>query len=63
MSKPILETLFDSGARVKILKFLFRNIGSNFSLKELATRTQERQSIINEEIKKLLEIGLVKIKR
>ncbi len=65
MSKPKLffELLFGSKARVKILKFLFRNPGTDFNTKELAVRIQEFQPVVNKEIKNLLEMGLLKIKR
>ncbi|MBI2669588.1 MAG: hypothetical protein HYX20_00345 [Candidatus Yanofskybacteria bacterium] len=65
MSKPrsFFELLFGSKARVKILKFLFRNPESAFCVKELAVRVQERSAVVNQEIKKLLEIGLLKIRK
>ncbi|MBI2063819.1 MAG: hypothetical protein HYT65_02405 [Candidatus Yanofskybacteria bacterium] len=65
MSKPrsFFEVLFGSKARVRILKFLFRNQNSAFSIKELAIRIQEPPSVVNKEIKNLLEVGLLKIKK
>lgn len=62
MSKSALELLFDSRARVKILKFLFRNAGLAFNAKDVSSRVQERPSVVRKEIKKLLEIGLLKQK-
>lgn len=62
MSKSTLELLFDSKARVKILKFLFRNAGTNFGIRDLSNRIQERPSIVRKEVKRLLEIGLLKQK-
>lgn len=61
--KPFFELLFGSRARVKILKFLFRNPGVGFNARELAIRIQELPSAVNKEIKNLLDIGLLKIKR
>jgi predicted transcriptional regulator len=64
MSKDTLELLLNSRARVKILKFLFRNMGltPTFSIKDISSRIQERPSIVRKEIRKLLEIGLLKQK-
>jgi len=62
MSKSKLELLFDSRARVKILKFLFRNASSVFSIKDLSSHVQERPLTVRKEIRKLLEIGLLKKK-
>jgi predicted transcriptional regulator len=62
MSKGTLELLFDSRARVKILKFLFRNAALAFSAKDVSSRIQEQPSVVKKEIKKLLEIGLLKQK-
>jgi len=65
MSKPksFFELLFGSKARVKILKFLFRNPNLTFSTKELAVRIQESSAVVNKEIINLLEIGLLRIKK
>ena len=62
MSKKILERLFDSKARVKILKFLFRNMESIFDIEEMAERVQEQPALVRSEVKKLTEIGLLKVK-
>ena len=61
--KSFFELLFDSKAKVKILKFLFRNPGTAFNAKELAVRIQERVPAVNKEIKKLLEAGLLKAQK
>lgn len=63
MSKNILEQLFESKTRVRILKFLFRNADTDFTSKDLITRVQEPRSMVNREIQKFLEIGLLKVKR
>ena len=64
MSKPknFFEFLFSSKAKVKMLKFLFRNPGLAFSVKELAIRIQEPQPVVGKEIKGFLEVGLLKVK-
>lgn len=63
MSRSILETLFDSKLRVKILKFLFRNAAASFSVRELANHVQDKPVAVKREIKALKEIGLVKVKK
>jgi len=62
MSKGTLELLFDSKARVKMLKFLFRNIGAVFSVEDISRRIQERPPVVRREIRRLLEVGLLKQK-
>lgn len=59
MSKRILETLFNSRARVRLLRFLFRNYPQSFSLKELVDRLQEDQKTLKKEIGQLEEISLL----
>ena len=61
--KLFFELLFGSKAKVKILKFLFRNLGVSFNAKELTVRIQEPAPVVNKEIKDLLEMGLLKIKK
>ena len=61
--KNTLELLFESRARVKMLKFLFRNIGPGFTVKELAARIQEPTTVVNREIKQFLQIGLLKTRK
>lgn len=63
MSKHILETLFESRPRLKILKFLFRNASASFNVKELAAHVQEEPLAVKREIAKLRKIGLIKLKR
>ena len=61
-TKNTLDLLFESRARVKILKFLFRNIGLGFTVRELAARIQEPISLVNKEIKRFIEIRLIKVR-
>ena len=56
----ILENLFGSKLRVKILKFLFRNYPNSFGIKDLTRRTQEQLEPIRKEIGKFAKIGLIK---
>ncbi len=62
MSKNILDELFGSRVRVKILKFFFRNSPSDFSARMLAERIQESPAEVRKEVEKLLEIRVLKRK-
>ena len=62
MSKYLLDNLFGSKARVKILKFLFRNYPADFNLSEVSKRAQESIKDVKKEIKLLIDLGLVKRK-
>ncbi|MDP3697265.1 MAG: archaellum operon transcriptional activator EarA family protein [Candidatus Taylorbacteria bacterium] len=56
----VLENLFGSKLRVKILKFLFRNYPSNVGVGDLAKRVQEPYEMVKKEMKLLERTGLVK---
>lgn len=62
MSKPILDNLFGSKVRVKLLKFLYRNYPVDFSVKEIAARIQEPPELVKKEIDLLKQILVVKRK-
>lgn len=62
MSKFILDNLFGSKVRVKVLKFLFRNYPADFTLKELAQRIQEPFPTVKKEILLLKQLKVVKRK-
>lgn len=62
MSKPILDNLFGSKIRVKILKFLFRNYPADFTVKEIAQRIQEAPQATREEIEALRAMTIVRKK-
>lgn len=55
----IFEELFGSKAKVKILKFFFRNESAYFDLGTIAKRVQERRPIVKKEINRLLKIGFL----
>ena len=59
MSKHILEVLFDSKPRLKILTFLYRNYNHKYTFREIVDKTQEEASAVRRELTKLTEIGLV----
>lgn len=56
----ILEGLFDSRVRVKVLKFLFRNYPADVDIKDLSIRVQESYETVRKEMKMFEKIGLVK---
>ena len=63
MSKPILENLLGSRVRVKLLKLLYRQYPTFFSLPELVKRIQEPSFIARRELKALQDIGLISFKK
>lgn len=60
MSKSILDNLFGSRVRVKLLKLLYRQHPATFSMAELSTRIQEPSFIARREMTVLQEAHLVK---
>ena len=62
MSKDILDNLFGSRIRVKILKFLFRNYPADFTIGGLASRIQESYGATKKEIEALGKMGLLRKK-
>lgn len=59
MSKSILENLFGSRVRVKILKLLYRQHPNILTLPELSAKIQEPVFIARRELESLGDIGLV----
>lgn len=60
MSKDILDNLFGSKVRVKVLKFAFRNYPGDFTVGELARRVQETYSATKQELEALTKLRLIK---
>lgn len=60
MSKTILDNLFGSRVRVKLLKLLYRQHPTTFTMNELSVRIQEPSFIARRELNVLREIKLVK---
>ena len=58
--RQVLDNLFDSRVRVKVLKFLFRNYPCSVEIKDLAKRVQEPYEAVRWEIKMFEKIGLVR---
>lgn len=63
MSAQVLEQLFDSPIKVRLLKLFLRNPNDIFKLSEIATKTQFKQSLVKKQINGLEEIGFLKKKR
>lgn len=63
MSKPILDNLFGSKVRVKVLKFLYRNFPADFSVREISQRIQEHPQVTRDELELLKHISIVKQKK
>jgi len=59
-SKHILDKLFGSRIRVKLLRFLFRNYPARFGAHELSKKIQEPLDDLKKELGLLAELGLVK---
>ena len=60
LNPRILDDLFNSRIRVKVLRFLFRNYPVDFGSQELASRIQESSEAIKKEVRSLEKIGLIK---
>jgi len=60
MSKTILDNLFGSRVRVKLLKLMYRQHPTTFNMSELSARIQEPSFIARRELDVLRDIGLVK---
>jgi predicted transcriptional regulator with HTH domain len=60
VSKHILDNLFGSRIRIKVLKFLFRNYPGDFTVGEIAKRIQESYGATKKEIDELQGIKLIK---
>jgi len=60
MNKQVLEKLFDSPAKLRLLKLFLRNPETQFTLSDIKKRTILSTSQINKELKKLEDIELIK---
>ena len=63
VGKGILEQLFESQPKVKVLKFFFRNHQDAFTLKQIFRRLRTNVSLVRREISKLEKLGLIKQKK
>lgn len=62
-SKEVLDKLFGSRIRVKVLKFMFRNYPGDFSVQELSKRIQESSEQTTKELDFLCKLGLMNKKK
>jgi len=62
MSKEILEQLFDSLIKVRLLKLFFRNSTSSFELSEIARRIKSDSAACRRQVNKLESISLLNVK-
>jgi len=60
VGKGLLEQLFESQPKIKILKFFFRNYQENFTLKEVLRRLRTNAFLIRRELSKLEKLGLIR---
>lgn len=63
VGRGLLEQLFESQPKVKVLKFFFRNHQDVFTLKQIFRRLRTNVSLVRREINKLEKLGLIKQKR
>lgn len=59
-SSKILEGLFESRIKVKLIKIFLRNKDHYFTLDEIILKTKEDPSSVRYQLKKLVEVDLVK---
>lgn len=59
MAKEILEQLFDSPVKVRLLKLLLRNPEQSFRLKEIVKRIKSDAYTCRRQLKKLEDINLI----
>lgn len=62
MAEQVLETLFDSPLKVRLLKLFLRNQDKFFHGKEIAKRTQADTRLLNRQLNGLLGIGFIRKK-
>lgn len=62
MAKEILEQLFDSPVKVRLLKLFLRNPGESFELKEIIRRIRGNLSACRQQVRGLESIRFIKSK-
>jgi uncharacterized Rmd1/YagE family protein len=63
IGKGTLEQLFESQAKVKLMKFFLRNASDNFQLKDILKMLRVNFSALRQEMKKLERVDLIKKKK
>lgn len=59
MSQQILEKLFDSPAKLRLLKLFLRNPGESFTLAEIRRRTMVETAAVKAQLQKLQDMRLI----
>lgn len=62
MPEQVLEQLFDSPVKVKLLKLFLRNSEKYFSMQEITAKTQASERIVKRQVKGLHSISFLRIK-
>ena len=62
MAEQVLEQLFDSPVKVKLLKLFLRNPEKYFLMQDVIARTQASERIVKRQVKGLHSIGFLRIK-
>lgn len=60
MPEHILEKLFDSAAKVRLLKLFLRNQGEAFRMRDIVARTQMSSVTVRKPLEQLREIGCLR---
>ena len=60
VGKGILEQLFESQAKIKLMKFFFRNADDAFWFKDILKMLRANAFIVRREMKKIEKVGIVK---
>jgi len=63
IGKDPLDQLFESQAKVKLLKFFFRNAEDIFQQKDIFRRLRSNIALVRQEMKKLEKSGIIKQKK
>ena len=63
MSKQVLEKLFDSPNKLRLLKLFLRNSDAQFTLGDIKKRLMLNVAQVNKELEKLEDIGLIKVRK
>lgn len=63
MSKPLLEKLFDSAGKVRLLRFFIFNTDTELGARDLSHKLKMKSVSVRRELKQLVELGLVSERR
>lgn len=63
IGKGILEQLFESQVKVKLMRFFFRNQVDAFPIRQILKMLRMNSGVVRREIKKLEKVGLVDLRK